>query len=46
MHIAIEGLDGVGKTSTAKLLADEIGFKFIEKPMHYLTDVDGINNYI
>jgi len=38
MHIAIEGLDGVGKTTTCKELANRINFKFIEKPLHYLFD--------
>lgn len=38
MHIAIEGLDGAGKTQTAKVLAERLGFLFIEKPLHYLTD--------
>lgn len=30
-HIAIEGMDGVGKTTTCKLLAERLGYKFIEK---------------
>ena len=42
MHIAIEGLDGVGKTQTAKLLAKQYNFTFIEKPLHYLTDTNGM----
>lgn len=46
MHIAIEGLDGAGKTSTAKLLAARLGFKFIEKPLHYLLDKEGMDNYL
>jgi len=47
MHIAIEGMDGVGKTSTCKLLAKKINFKFIEKPLHYLFDTEGsFYNYI
>lgn len=46
MHIAIEGLDGVGKTQTAKLLAKQYNFTFIEKPLHYLTDTDGMENYL
>ena len=36
MHIAIEGLDGVGKTTVAKLAADILDFQFVEKPLHYL----------
>lgn len=38
MHIAIEGMDGVGKTTTAKLLASMLNFRFIEKPLHLLLD--------
>lgn len=38
MHIAIEGLDGSGKTSTAKRVAEELGMEFIEKPLHYFMD--------
>ena len=46
MHIAIEGLDGVGKTQTARRLAKQYGFQFVEKPLHYLTDVQGMDNYL
>lgn len=45
MHIAIEGLDGAGKTTTAKAVAEILGFDFIEKPLHYLTDEQGMKNY-
>ncbi len=45
MHIAIEGIDGVGKTTLAKTLAERIGFKFIEKPLHYLFDTEADGNY-
>jgi thymidylate kinase len=38
MHIAIEGLDGVGKTSAAKALEKLTGFTLIEYPIRYLTD--------
>lgn len=37
-HISIEGMDGVGKSTTCKLLAEKLGYKFIEKPLHYLFD--------
>lgn len=40
MHIAIEGVDGVGKTTVCKIIAEKINFKFIEKPLHYLLDSD------
>lgn len=37
-HISIEGMDGVGKSTTCQLLAQRLGYKFIEKPLHYLFD--------
>ena len=40
-HISIEGMDGVGKTTTCRLLAERIGYEFVEKPLHYLFDEDG-----
>jgi len=47
MHIAIEGIDGVGKSTIAKQLAKELGFKFVEKPLKYLFDNEGEDkNYI
>ena len=47
MHIAIEGMDGVGKTTAGKKLADKLHFKFVEKPLHYLFDSEGeFTNYI
>ena len=47
MHIAIEGMDGVGKTTAARKLAELIEFKLIEKPLHYLFNDDGsFKNYI
>ena len=47
MHIAIEGMDGVGKTTVAKKLAEKLNFKLVEKPLHYMLDEDGeFTNYI
>ena len=40
IHISIEGMDGVGKSTTCKLLAEKLGYKFIEKPLHFLFDKD------
>lgn len=37
-HISIEGMDGVGKSTTCKLLAERLGYIFVEKPLHYLFD--------
>lgn len=42
MHIAIEGMDGVGKTSQAKVLAKRIGGEFIAKSFHEMHDTSGI----
>lgn len=38
MHISIEGLDGVGKTTISKMLANELNFTFIEKPLRAFWD--------
>ncbi|OLS22509.1 MAG: Thymidylate kinase [Candidatus Heimdallarchaeota archaeon LC_3] len=47
MHIAIEGMDGVGKTTVAGLLAKKLDFSLVEKPLHFLLDEEGsFTNYI
>ena len=40
IHIAIEGMDGVGKSTICKLLSEKTGYTFVTKPLHYLTDAD------
>lgn len=35
MIIAIEGMDGVGKTEISKYICQRYNFSFIEKPLHY-----------
>ena len=40
VHISIEGMDGVGKSTTCQLLAKKLGYKFVEKPLHFLFDED------
>ena len=46
-HIAIEGMDGVGKTTASKLLAKKIGYTFVEKNLKELFDEnDTCENYI
>ena len=46
MHIAVEGFDGVGKSTAAKKLADKLGFLLVEKPLHFLLDEEGDKEYI
>ena len=41
-HISIEGMDGAGKTSVCRKLAEKTGFEFVEKPWHFLLDDAGI----
>lgn len=41
MHLAIEGMDGVGKTTAARTLAARLGFRLIEKPLQFLLDEPG-----
>lgn len=40
MHIAIEGMDGVGKSTLGKLLAQKLHYKFVEKPLGELLGED------
>lgn len=45
-HIAIEGMDGVGKTTTSRLLAERLGYLYVEKNLHELFDENGeFDNY-
>jgi thymidylate kinase len=47
MHIAIEGIDGVGKSTAARKLSEKLGFLLVEKPLHYLFDEnESEENYI
>lgn len=41
MHIAIEGMDGVGKTSQAKAVAKRLNCEFIAKSFHEMNDPSG-----
>lgn len=41
MKIAIEGMDGVGKTTLAKALAEKLGYEYVNKPFKFL--FDGLN---
>lgn len=47
MHIAIEGMDGVGKTSAAMLLAKRLNFHYYAKSFHAMRDTSGqYDNFI
>lgn len=49
MKIAIEGMDGVGKTTIAKRVAEDNGLLYIDKPLHYLfknTSCDGYKDFM
>jgi len=47
IHISIEGIDGVGKTTASQKVAKHFGYFFVEKPLHFLFDSDeSFENYI
>ena len=43
MKIAIEGMDGVGKSTISKMLADKYGFLYLEKPLTEVMDTRLVN---
>lgn len=45
MRIAIEGMDGVGKTTLAKALVEKLDYECVDKPFKFLFD-DLFNEYI
>lgn len=47
MHISIEGMDGVGKTTVANILSGRTGYRFVLKNLSELFDGEGSEeNYI
>lgn len=42
MRIAIEGMDGVGKTTIAKKIAHELNFSYISRPLIPLLSLNGV----
>lgn len=45
MIIAVEGMDGAGKTEISKHICQQHGFTFIEKPLHYFYNDSAENQY-
>lgn len=45
MKIAIEGMDGVGKTTIAKRIAEDNGLMYINKPLHYFFEDTAESGY-
>lgn len=45
IHISIEGMDGVGKTTTCKMLAKRLNYRFVDKNIRFLFDGDGYDAY-
>lgn len=46
VHISVEGMDGVGKTTICKLLAQKLGYIFVNKNLRFLfDDEDKYENY-
>ena len=43
MIITIDGLDGSGKTTLSKRLAEELNYEYIDKPLYKLFGYDGNN---
>ena len=35
MRIAIEGMDGSGKTTISKILTERLGYKYVDKPFKF-----------
>lgn len=44
MIVAIEGMDGVGKTTVAKYIESKLGFKYIKEPLKELFGLDDVMN--
>ena len=43
MRIAVEGMDGSGKTTLSKILADKLGYEYVYKPFKFLFENLNIN---
>ena len=45
MLIAVEGMDGVGKTEISKYICENYDFIYIDKPLHYFYEDGPENGY-
>lgn len=45
MFIALEGVDGSGKTTIGRELAKTLGFRFVEKPLQYSFEENQLDRY-
>ena len=43
MRIAIEGMDGCGKTTVSKILVEKLGYKYVDKSFKFLFESLNIN---
>ena len=43
MRIAIEGMDGCGKTTVSKILVERLGYQYVDKPFKFLFENLNIN---
>ena len=46
MIIAIEGMDGSGKTTVAKSIEEKLKFKYIKEPLKELFEIDDISSMV
>lgn len=46
MIITIDGIDGAGKSTLAKNLANNLNFEYVDKPIYELFGVKGDDNYL
>lgn len=43
MRIAIEGMDGCGKTTVSKILVERLSYQYVDKPFKFLFENLNIN---
>ena len=43
MRIAVEKMDGSGKTTLSKMFVDRLGYEYVDKPFKFLFETLNIN---